>query len=190
MLLGCDFELFNQNWFIITFIENNGAAFGFLADSGKIGKIALTLFRIFVVIIGVYYIKKIITKLSSGAIIAMGLIVGGAIGNIIDSTFYGMIFSASEYCNPNLSPAEFFPNQGGYAAIFQGKVVDMFHFPLFNIDLPNWLAISIPFTETNLLAFLEGEDGVFTFFKPVFNLADAAITVGLFLTIIFYRKEF
>ena len=194
MLINESFKVLNQDWFVIKFLENNGAAFGFLGESGVATKIGLTLFRILVVIAGIYYIKKIIKRLSAGAIIALGLIIGGAVGNIVDSTFYGVVFNESEIHNPWVvnqeEPAKFLSDQGGYNTLFQGKVVDMFSFKIFQIDLPQWMAIPIPFTDKNILSFLEGYDNVFTFFEPVFNLADAGISIGMFMLILFYRKEF
>ena len=148
MILGQEFVLFD--WFIIHFTENNGMAFG-LEFGGSIGKVLLTLFRIIIVTLGVYYLRIIVsTKFRGGALIASGLILGGAIGNIIDSTFYGMIFNES-YNNI----ASIFPSSGGYAPLLQGKVVDMFYLPLINSHFPNW----VPFF---------GGDH-FIFFRPVFN---------------------
>jgi|TARA_Y100001954_G_scaffold105145_1_gene114358 signal peptidase II len=194
LLINESFKVFNQDWFVIKFLENNGAAFGFLGESGVTTKIGLTLFRILVVIAGIYYIKKIIKQLSTGAIIALGLIIGGAVGNIVDSTFYGVVFNESEVHNPWVinqeEPAKFLSDQGGYSSVFQGKVVDMFSFNIFQIDLPQWMAVPIPFSDKTILSFLEGHDNVFTFFAPVFNLADAGISIGMFMLILFYRKEF
>jgi len=169
MFLGQEFEIFD--WFIIHFTENNGMAFG-LEFGGPIGKVLLTLFRIIVVTLGVYYIRSIISvKFRKGALVASGLILGGAIGNIIDSTFYGMIFNES-YNNV----ARLFPDSGGYAPFLQGKVVDMFYLPLINSHFPSWIP-----------AF--GGDH-FIFFRPVFNIADAGISTGIFLILLFYRREF
>ena len=190
MLLDQKFPLLFDN-FLIHFLENNGAAFGILEDATESGKIILTLFRIIVVIIGIYYVKSILnSKLSNGTLIALGLIIGGAIGNIIDSTFYGLIFSASGDIHTGGNPAQMFPEIGNYASLFQGKVVDMLSFPLFTVDLPNWLAIPIPFSEKTILSLLEGYDRKFTFFAPIFNIADAGISVGIFMILFFYRKEF
>ena len=86
--------------------------------------------------------------------------------------------------------ATFLPESGGYASWFQGEVVDMFSFHFFTVDLPNWLAIPIPFSQATILSVLEGYDGLFTFFAPIFNLADAGISVGVILLLIFYRKNF
>ncbi len=169
MVLGQEFRVFN--WFIIHFTENNGMAFG-LEFGGVSGKIILTLLRIVVVIIGLFYLSKTIKKnIPVGALIAIGLIIGGAIGNIIDSCFYGLIFNES-YNNV----AILFPESGGYAPLLQGKVVDMFYFPLINSHFPSWLP------------FFGGEH--FIFFRPVFNIADAGISVGIFLIFLFYRNVF
>ncbi len=169
MVLGQEFQVFD--WFIIHFTENNGMAFG-MEFGGLIGKILLTIFRIIVVIIGIYYLKTIVSaNFRNGALLAAGLIVGGAIGNIIDSTFYGVIFNDS-YNNV----ATLFPDSGGYASLLQGKVVDMFYFPLINSHFPSWFPI------------YSGEH--FIFFRPIFNIADAGISTGIFLILLFYRKEF
>ena len=169
LVLGQEFRVFN--WFIIHFTENNGMAFG-LEFGGVSGKIILTLLRIVVVIIGLFYLSKTIKKtIPVGALIAIGLIIGGAIGNIIDSCFYGLIFNES-YNNV----AILFPESGGYAPLLQGKVVDMFYFPLINSHFPSWLP------------FFGGEH--FIFFRPVFNIADAGISVGIFLIFLFYRNVF
>ena len=169
MVLGQEFRVFN--WFIIHFTENNGMAFG-IEFGGVSGKIILTLLRIVVVIIGLFYLSKTIKKnIPVGGLIAIGLIIGGAIGNIIDSCFYGLIFNES-YNNV----ASLFPESGGYAPLLQGKVVDMFYFPLINSHFPSWLP------------FFGGEH--FIFFRPVFNIADAGISVGIFLIFLFYRNVF
>ncbi|KRO64160.1 MAG: hypothetical protein ABR80_03355 [Cryomorphaceae bacterium BACL11 MAG-121015-bin20] len=169
MKLGQEFQIFD--WFIIHFTENNGMAFG-MEFGGATGKMFLTLFRIIVVTAGIYYVKSIIKPhFPNGALIALGLIIGGAIGNIIDSSFYGLVFNES-YNNV----ATFLPQSGGYAPFLHGKVVDMFYFPLINSHFPNWLPI------------WGGEH--FIFFRPIFNIADAGISVGIFLILLFYRKEF
>lgn len=169
MVLGQEFQIFN--WFIIHFTENNGMAFG-IEFGGVNGKLILTLFRIIVVIIGVVYIKSIVTPLfPKGALVSLGLITGGAIGNIIDSVFYGVIF---DHSLNNI--ATLFPDSGGYSSIFYGKVVDMFYFPLINSHFPGWLP------------YLGGEH--FIFFRPVFNLADAGISIGVLMILFFYRELF
>ncbi|MFQ3333153.1 MAG: signal peptidase II [Thalassomonas sp.] len=167
--LGEEYQVFN--WFIIHFTENNGMAFG-MEFGGYTGKTILTLFRIIVVGLGIKYVFDLVKKrLSNGALIALGLIIGGAIGNIIDSSFYGIIFNES-YNNV----ASFMPEGGGYSSLLHGKVVDMFYFPLMNSHFPNWLPI------------WGGEH--FIFFRPVFNIADAGISVGIFMILLFYRGEF
>ncbi|CAI8316611.1 MAG: Lipoprotein signal peptidase [Cryomorphaceae bacterium] len=168
-ILGEESKIFD--WFIIHFTENNGMAFG-IEFGGYTGKKILTLFRIIVVGIGIKYIYDLTkTRFSNGTLIALGLIIGGAIGNIIDSSFYGIIFNES-YNNV----ARFMPELGGYSSFLHGKVVDMFYFPLMNGHFPNWLPI------------WGGEH--FIFFRPVFNIADAGIFTGIFLIFLFYRKEF
>ena len=143
MILGQEFVLFD--WFIIHFTENNGMAFG-LEFGGSIGKVLLTLFRIIIVTLGVYYLRIIVsTKFRGGALIASGLILGGAIGNIIDSTFYGMIFNES-YNNI----ASIFLPPADTLLCCMGKVVDMFYLPLINSHFPNW----VPFLAAIILYFL------------------------------------
>jgi len=159
------------DWFKIYFVENNGMAFG-TEFGGKIGKLFLTAFRL-VAIGGIFYwlyisIKK---KASNLLIIAISLILAGAIGNILDSVFYGRIFSDSFH-----QVAQFFPSNGGYAPWFQGRVVDMLYFPLFNINIPDGLPL------------IGGKH--FTFFEPVFNIADSAITIGVAILIIFNKQIF
>jgi signal peptidase II len=168
-ILGEEYRFYN--WFIIHFTENNGMAFG-MEFGGYTGKKLLTIFRIIVVGIGIKYIFNLTRKgLSNGSLIALGLIIGGAIGNIIDSTFYGVLFNDS-YNNV----ASFITDGGGYSSLLHGKVVDMFYFPLMNSHFPNWLPIW-------------GGDH-FIFFRPVFNIADAGISIGIFTILLFYRKEF
>ncbi len=168
-VLGQEFQIFD--WFIIHFTENNGMAFG-MEFGGHTGKTLLTLFRIIVVGIGIKYVADLAkSKLPNGTLIAIGLIIGGAIGNIIDSSFYGILFNES-YNNV----AQFLPDTGGYSSILHGKVVDMFYFPLINSHYPEWMPIW-------------GGDH-FIFFRPVFNIADAGISVGIFTILLFYRNEF
>ncbi|MBQ7042194.1 MAG: lipoprotein signal peptidase [Muribaculaceae bacterium] len=157
------------DWFQLCFIENNGMAFGM-----EIGnKLFLTLFRIVAVVALIYYICRIKSReyIKYGYIACFALITAGAAGNIIDCLFYGLLFD-----NP-FPPevAAFLPEAGGYAPLFYGKVVDMLYFPLFSFDWPEWMP------------FVGGEH--FLFFQPIFNLADAAITVGILSLIFFYHKS-
>jgi signal peptidase II len=169
MFLGQEFKIFD--WFIIHFTENNGMAFG-LEFGGDTGKIILSLFRIIVIVWGFSYIATLTkSKLPNGLLISLGLVFGGAIGNIVDGVFYGVLFNDSYN-----QIAEFLPAVGGYSTFLMGKVVDMFYFPLINTHFPNWLP------------FFGGEH--FIFFRPVFNIADAGISVGMFVLILFYRKHF
>ena len=169
MFLGQEFKIFD--WFIIHFTENNGMAFG-LEFGGDTGKIILSLFRIIVIVWGFSYITTLTkSKLPNGLLIALGLVFGGAIGNIIDGVFYGVLFNDSYN-----QIAEFLPAVGGYSTFLMGRVVDMFYFPIINTHFPNWLP------------FFGGEH--FIFFRPVFNIADAGISVGMFMLILFYRKHF
>ena len=169
MFLGQEFRIFD--WFIIHFTENNGMAFG-LEFGGDTGKIILSVFRIIVIAWGFTYINTLTkTSLPNGLLVALGLVFGGAIGNIIDGVFYGVLFNDSYN-----QIAEFLPAVGGYSTFLMGKVVDMFYFPLINTHFPGW----IPFF---------GEEH-FIFFRPVFNIADAGISVGMFVLILFYRKHF
>jgi len=170
MALGQEYHILG-NWFIIHFIENNGMAFG-MEIAGKFGKIILSLFRIGAVAgIGWYLTYLIKQKASTGLIITISIIMAGAIGNIIDSAFYGMIFSNSYY-----HVADIFPAEGGYSSFLHGRVVDMFYFPILKGTFPDW----IPF---------RGGDS-FIFFRPVFNIADSSITVGVTLILIFQKRFF
>ncbi|MBQ0788659.1 MAG: lipoprotein signal peptidase [Oceanihabitans sp.] len=175
-LLGESVEVFD--WFKIYFIENDGMAWGtkisdflsFIND--RTGKVALTLFRI-VAIVGIgYWLVSAIKKQSPNVlVIAIALIFAGALGNIIDSTFYSLLFSDSYH-----QVASFLPEGGGYDGILHGKVVDMLYFPLWKGYLPEWLP------------FYGGK--YFTFFEPVFNVADMAISAGFIMLIVFNKKAF
>jgi signal peptidase II len=174
MTLGESIHVFG-NWFQIYFIENEGAAFG-LSLGGEYGKLILSLFRIVTVGLIGWLIDYLIRRgAATGIIVGVTLVMTGALGNIIDSAFYGLIFSESTYT----SVATLLPEGGGYAGFLHGKVVDMLYFPLFTIrELPGWLS------------WLGGADGMFTFFAPVFNLADTYISVAVLYLIIFQWKNF
>ncbi len=161
------------NWFKLYFIENEGMAYGW-KFGGQWGKIVLTLFRLAAVILGVFYIRKIIEKnYHPGYIICIAFIFAGALGNLIDSLFYGMIFDNSSDITYNV--ARIFPPHG-YAGFLHGRVVDMLYFPIIHIrNLPAW----IPFF---------GGKG-FSFFDYIFNIADASVSAGV-ITIIVFRKHF
>lgn len=170
MTLGQEFPAIGD-WFIIHFVENNGMAFGF-EFGGEYGKIFLSLFRIVAVLgIGWYILKLSKKDIPMGFIACASLIFAGAIGNIIDSAFYGLIFNDSYG-----QVATLFPEGGGYETFLHGRVVDMFYFPLFSGVYPEWVPL------------VGGSD--FQFFRPVFNIADSAITIGIFSIMIFYRKQF
>lgn len=170
---GEEFKILGLDWARIHFVENEGMAFG-LKLGGSYGKLVLSLFRIIVVSFLGYYLYQLIKeKLSFGLLASISLILAGALGNILDSAFYGIIFSESHYHG---GLATMFPEGGGYAGFLYGKVVDMFYFPMFKGVFPEWIP-------------LWGGDS-FLFFRPVFNIADAAITVGVTSVILFYRHMF
>jgi len=156
------------DWFYITFIENMGMAFGMQLGS----KIVLSLFRIVAISALTYYIwLEVKRKSRTGYIVCLAMVLAGALGNLIDCLFYGMVFCES-------SPfyvSYFVPFGTGYAPFLMGKVVDMFYFPLIETEWPLWMP------------FVGGEH--FVFFSPVFNFADASISVSVVLLLLFYRKE-
>lgn len=161
-------------WFRLYFIENEGMAYGW-KFGGEFGKMALSIFRLGAVIFGVFYIRKIIRKkMHPGFIICVGLIFAGALGNLIDSMFYGLIF---EYSSPvTMNVAQMFPEKG-YAGFLHGNVVDMLYFPIIrDVTLPEWIPV------------WGGTD--FEFFRPIFNIADASISVGIILILIFQKRFF
>ncbi len=170
MVLGQEYNILG-NLFIIHFTENNGMAFG-MEFWGKNGKIFLTLFRI-VAVIGIgWYLKILINqKAPQMVIISISLILAGALGNIIDSVFYGVIFDESFY-----QVASFMPQDGGYSTWLQGRVVDMLYFPILKGQYPEWF----PFLANK----------PFIFFRPVFNIADSSITAGVAYILIFERSFF
>lgn len=163
---GEDLRVFS--WFHLRFIQNNGMAFGMEFGS----KLFLTLFRVVFVGLLIYYMCKLLKRpaIKTGYIVCLALVIAGAAGNIIDCLFYGEIFN-----NP-MPPevAQFVPWGDGYAGLLHGRVVDMFYFPLFSFDWPQWMP------------WVGGER--FTFFDPIFNFADAAISVGMVCILLFYYK--
>ena len=166
MYWGEDIEIFS--WFHIRFVQNNGMAFGMELGS----KLFLTLFRIVAVGVLIWIICKLCKSKSypKGFVACVSLIAAGAAGNIFDCLFYGEIFT-----NPYPPQiAEFVPWGEGYASLFHGLVVDMFYFPLFSFEWPQWIPL------------FGGK--IFSFFDPVFNFADAAISVGMIVLILFYSK--
>lgn len=161
------------DWFRLHFVENEGMAWGW-KFGGDFGKIILTLFRMVAVILGTFYLRTIIQKkFHSGFIICAALIYAGAFGNLIDSLFYGLIFNNS---NP-FSLATLFPPEGGYTTFLHGRVVDMLYFPIITgKQYPQWFP------------FWHGQE--FEFFSPVFNLADASISIGVIALLIWQKKFF
>ncbi len=171
MTLGQSIPVLGE-WFIIRFIENPGMAFG-IDIPVKFGKLALSIFRIIAATgIGWYLTRLIKQKAPAGLIICMSLVFAGAVGNIIDSAFYGLLFGESTYT----STAEFLPGGGGYASFLHGEVVDMLYFPLLSGYYPDWFPI------------WGGQS--FIFFRPIFNIADSSITVGVITILIFQKKFF
>ncbi|WP_321331467.1 lipoprotein signal peptidase [uncultured Bacteroides sp.] len=155
------------DWFYIYFTENNGMAFGMEI----FGKLFLTSFRIIAVaLIGWYLVKIIKNGAKTGYIACVSLILTGALGNIIDSVFYGLLFNTSTHS----SIASFLPHGGGYSTLLYGKVVDMFYFPIIDTIWPNWIPV------------VGGEH--FIFFSPIFNFADASISCGIIALLLFYSK--
>lgn len=155
------------DWFRIYFVENNGMAFGIEAG----GKLFLSLFRIVAVVLIIFYIRRLVREnYKTGFIVCVTLVLAGAAGNIIDSIFYGAIFEASYPGHV----ASMVPWGEGYSSLLHGKVVDMLYFPLFSGTWPDWVPM------------VGGEE--FLFFRFIFNVADSAITVGVILILLFYRK--
>ncbi|MEN9523026.1 MAG: Lipoprotein signal peptidase [Bacteroidota bacterium] len=166
-------ETIIASWFHIHFIENKGMAFG-LELEGKMGKLILSTFRI-LASSGIFYFfiyKPIQQKMHIGFIICMSAIFAGAVGNILDSLYFGLIFNEST----PFQLATLFPKDGGYAPFLYGKVVDMLYFPLFEITVPNWVPI------------IGGK--YFAFFDAIFNIADSAITCGVICILLFQAKFF
>ena len=164
-------NLAGQKWAQLYFIENPGMAWG-MEIGGNWGKMLLTLFRLAAVTFGTWYLFRIVRqKYSTGFIACASLIYAGALGNLIDSMFYGMIFSESSYAQV----AKAFPAGGGYGGFLHGKVVDMLYFPMVHSSFPDWMPL-IGGTE-------------FEFFSPIFNIADASISIGV-ITLLVFQKRF
>ena len=156
------------SWFKIVFIENNGMAYGMEIGS----KLVLSLFRVVAIsVLGYYVIGQVKRQARWGYLVCLSMIFAGAVGNLIDSMFYGLVFNASS----EFYTSYFVPFGTGYAPFLMGKVVDMFYFPLIVTTWPDW----VPFVGGN----------PYVFFSPVFNFADASISVGVVLLLLFYRKE-
>lgn len=170
MLIGQEIHLFGK-WGMLHFIENNGMAFG-MEMGGKTGKILLSVFRMVAIFAIGWFLSNLVKKQANkGLIISVSAILAGAIGNMIDCAFYGMIFSESYN-----QAAILFPPGGGYSSFLLGRVVDMFYFPIINTHWPDWS----PFRPGQSLVF----------FRPVFNIADSAITCGVLAIVLFQKKMF
>ena len=189
-VLSQEINVFGLDWFRIHFLENNGMAWG-KEFGGRSGKLFLTLFRLFAIAgIGYWLVNAVKNNSHKILIVAISLIFAGALGNIIDSVFYGIFFSDSYH-----KVATFLPQEGGYNSLFYGKVVDMLYFPMINTMLPDWIP-SIGFNFPDWLPLIGGnkfslfEDRRFTFFDPVFNIADTAISTGVGLLIVFNKTIF
>ena len=170
MYLGEEFSVLG-NWFIIHFTENPGMAFG-MEFGGGYGKLFLSVFRILAVLGIAWYLHKLIKENAPNlVVVSLSLILAGAIGNIIDSVFYGVLFSDSLN-----QLASFMPEEGGYTSFLHGRVVDMLYFPLIEGHFPSWSPI--------------WANEQFMFFRPVFNIADTAISFGVGIILVFQRSFF
>lgn len=169
MAYGEEISIFGQDWALIHFVENNGMAFG-MSLGGAYGKLALSLFRIIAVsLLGVYLLKMIRSKADRTLLTSFSLILAGAVGNIIDSVFYGVVFSASAFHG---GTATLFPEAGGYAALLHGRVVDMLYFPITYGTYPDW----VPFVGGS----------AYSFFSAIFNIADVAISLGVVVLLYYF----
>ena len=170
-------RMFGADWAQLRFVENEGMAFGITFD-WTYGKLALSSFRIILVGMLIWYIRWLLKMgANMGFVLCMGMITAGALGNIIDSALYGMIFTESPVHDPgDCQPAAFVPWGEGYGTFLHGKVVDMFYVPMFWVNIPEWVPG------------IGGER--YRFFNSIFNVADAAITVGVILILLFQRRFF
>ena len=172
MPLGGSFEVLGMSWFHIHFIENPGMAFG-IEWGGNLGKLGLSLFRIIAICVIGYMLHKMVRKNASIIVLtSISLIFAGAVGNILDSVFYGLIFSESTA----IEIATFWPEGGGYTDFLLGKVVDMFYFPIIDSTWPDWMPL------------LGGNS--FQFFEFIFNIADASVFTGTAMVFVFYKHFF
>lgn len=179
--LGESLTVFHD-WFDLLFVENPGMAYG-MQWGGLLGKIGLAILRWVMIVFIVWFVYAYKNKYTSGYFkVSMALILAGALGNVIDSTFYGLIFDSGTTWNPELQTWNRWYegvsklNFKGYSPLFQGCVVDMLHFPLFNYKIPDFIPV------------IGGQQGVF--FSPIFNVADTAISVGGGLLLLFQKKAF
>lgn len=173
LLYGQEFAILGWDRALIHFVENNGMAFG-LSLGGRIGKLLLTGFRVVAVVLLAYYLVRLLREGAGRRLLAaFAFIEAGALGNIIDSVFYGVLFSES---GPHTGVATFLPEGGGYESLFFGRVVDMFYFPLCYGVYPDWVP------------WLAGRS--YLFFRPIFNVADVSISVGVVLLLaVYYRRR-
>lgn len=172
MAYGEEFSIFGFDRALIHFVENNGMAFG-ISLGGQYGKLLLSLFRIAAVgVLFLYLFRLVKEAVDTWLLIGFSLVQAGAIGNIIDSVFYGVLFSESSFHG---GVATFLPESGGYAPLLYGRVVDMLYFPLFYGQYPDWIPV------------VGGR--AFLFFRPVFNVADVSISLGVVALLLYYYRS-